>query len=116
LEISMNQSDPVLMVHTTCSDRAEAERLAADLVDRRLAACASVGQEVTSVFPWEGRIERDRETPLTLKTAASAYPALAARLVELHSYDVPEILAVPVQDGHPEYVEWLRDWVAGRGE
>jgi periplasmic divalent cation tolerance protein len=116
LEISMNQSDPVLMVHTTCADRAEAERLAADLVGRRLAACASIGQEVTSVFPWEGRIERDRETPLTLKTAASAYPALAARLVELHSYDVPEILAVPVHDGHPEYVDWLRDWVAGRGE
>mgnify|MGYP006269559623 CR=1 FL=1 len=112
----MNQTDPVLMVHTTCADRAEAERLAGALVAERLAACASIGNEVTSLFPWEDRIERERETPLTLKTAASAYPALAERLAALHSYDVPEVLAVPVHDGHAEYVAWLRDWISGRSE
>lgn len=112
----MNDSDPVLMVHTTCADRTEAERLASELVAERLAACASIGGDITSVFPWEGRIDRERETPLTLKTARSAYPALATRLVELHSYDVPEILALPVSDGHADYVQWLRDWIAGRGD
>jgi periplasmic divalent cation tolerance protein len=113
-ETPMNETDPVLMVHTTCVDRAEAERLAAALVDERLAACASIGQEVVSVFPWQDRIEQERETPLTLKTSAAAYPDLAARLVELHSYDVPEVLAVTVSEGHRAYIDWLREWVAGR--
>jgi periplasmic divalent cation tolerance protein len=104
----------LVLVHTTCADRDEAERLAADLVEGRLAACASIGQPVVSVYPWEGRIERDTETPLTLKTTRATFAALRARLNERHSYDVPELLAVAVVDGNADYIQWVHDWVGGR--
>ncbi|MGK7294511.1 MAG: divalent-cation tolerance protein CutA [Candidatus Wenzhouxiangella sp. M2_3B_020] len=109
----MNESDPLILVHTTCADADEAERLAGELVEARLAACASVGRAVVSIYPWQGRIERDGETPLTLKTVRSRFEALRSRLEASHSYDVPEILAVPVVDGNAEYVDWLRDWTGG---
>jgi len=105
---------PLILVHTTCADRAEAERLAGEMVEGRLAACASVGQPVVSVYPWDGRIERDTETPLTLKTTRARFDALRERLNAQHSYDVPELLAVEVVDGNAEYIQWVRDWVAGR--
>lgn len=105
--------DSPLLVHTTCASRDEAERLAAAMVEGRWAACASVGQPVVSIYPWEGRIERDTEIPLTLKTTRSRFGALRDQLCERHSYDVPELLAVEVVDGNGEYVAWLRDWVSG---
>ena len=111
----MTESDPLILVHTTCADADEAERLARDLVDARLAACASVGQPVVSIYPWQGRIERDGETPLTLKTTRARFDALKTRLEADHSYDVPEILAVPVVEGNREYVDWVRDWTGGEG-
>ena len=107
-------ANSLVLVHTTCADRDEAERLASELVESRLAACASVGQPVVSVYPWEGRIERDSETPLTLKTTRATFAALRARLNERHSYDVPELLAVPVVDGNADYIQWVQDWVTGR--
>lgn len=113
----MTQNEPVrsnalIMVHTTCASQAEAESLAGDLVEKHLAACASIGQPMVSVYPWKGKIERDVETPLVLKTTRAAFPALRSRLVECHSYDVPEVLAVEVADGNAEYLQWVRDWVA----
>lgn len=110
----MTNQESLILVHTTCADRDEAERLAGDMVERRLAACASVGQPVVSIYPWQGSIERDTEIPLTLKTTRSAFEALRRRLVERHSYEVPELLAVDVADGHSEYLQWVRDWIAGR--
>lgn len=109
-----NNPDPLILAYTTCADAAEAEALARELVEARLAACASIGGDVVSIFPWEGGIERDGETPLTLKTTRAAFEALRQHLTARHSYDVPELLAVEVVDGHAEYVEWVRDWVAGR--
>ncbi len=105
--------DSLILVHTTCADRDEAERLAAEMVENRLAACASVGQPVTSVYPWAGRIERDMEIPLTLKTTRANFAALKNRLCARHSYEVPELLAVAVVDGNSDYIQWVRDWVAG---
>ncbi|MDT8450562.1 MAG: divalent-cation tolerance protein CutA [Wenzhouxiangellaceae bacterium] len=104
--------DTPILVHTTCGDRTEAERLARDLVEARLAACASIGAEVRSVYPWEGRIETDTEVPLTLKTTAGAFAALEERLLAGHSYDVPELLATRVVEGNSDYIDWLRDWVS----
>ena len=103
----------VVMVHTTCNSQAAAHALAGRLVTERLAACASVGSPVESIYPWEGRIEQEPEVPLTLKTTAARLPALTDRLVELHDYEVPEVLAVPVVSGHAPYLEWLREWVNG---
>lgn len=107
------QNDSLILVHTTCADRDEAERLAREMVEARLAACASVGQLVISVYPWEGRIEHGTEIPLTLKTTRLKFEALRDRLCKRHSYDVPELLAMDVVDGSLEYLQWVRDWVAG---
>lgn len=112
----MTNEDPLILVHTTCRDQKEAEALARDMVEARLAACASVGQPVVSVYPWQGGIERDIETPLTLKTTRRSFESLRSRLAQRHSYDVPEILAVDVVGGNSEYLQWARDWTAGRSE
>lgn len=108
----MNATD-LLMVHTTCADRDEAEFLAGSLVGDRLAACASIGAPVRSVYSWAGTIEHDEEVPLTLKTTRGAFDALETRLLELHSYDVPEVLAVEVVEGHAGYMTWVRQWIDG---
>lgn len=99
------------LVMTTVSDPGEAERLARTLVERRLAACVSVGSPATSVYPWQGEIETDREIPLTIKTAPERLDALKTALVELHPYEVPELLVLPVTDGLPAYFDWARDWM-----
>jgi len=110
-------TESLVLVHTSCSDRAEAERLARDLVESRLAACASIGAEMTSIYPWQGRIEREQEVALTLKTTSAAFGALRRRLIDRHGYDVPEVLATTVIDGNHEYMDWVREWVtAGKQE
>lgn len=96
---------------TTVADRSQAERLAGVLVERHLAACVSLGSPVTSVYPWQGRIESETEIPLTIKTSPSRIEALKATLAELHPYDVPELLVLPVVDGHKAYLDWARDWI-----
>ncbi len=114
-QYNMNRTDSLILVHTTCGNAADAERLARSLVDERLAACASIGQPVVSVYPWQGRIERESECPLMLKSTRSAFASLRERIGQLHDYDVPEVLAVDVCDANAEYAEWVRDWV-GSGE
>jgi periplasmic divalent cation tolerance protein len=85
----------------------EAERIAQTLVEERLAACANLLPGITSIYRWEGRVERDFEMLLIVKTTDDCLPALIRRVRELHSYEVPEILAVPVTGGSPEYLAWL---------
>lgn len=103
-------NDDICLVMTTCPDRDTAERLAAMLVEQRLAACVSAGAEVISTFPWEGRIDRESEIPLTIKTTRARVSALEQELVAHHPYDVPELLVVPVGDGLEAYLQWIRDW------
>lgn len=99
------------VVLTTCPDDDSAERLAAVLVEQRLAACASVGSPARSVYPWQGRIEHEVEVPLTIKTTVDRLERLKTRLVEQHPYEVPEVLALPVIDGHGPYLDWIRNWI-----
>jgi periplasmic divalent cation tolerance protein len=87
---------------------ADADRIAGALVEERFAACVNL-MPVRSVYRWQGAIQRDDELLAIIKTTAERAPALTARLRELHPYDVPEILVVPVADGLPAYL----DWVAG---
>jgi len=103
-------SDDICLVLTTCPDAQTAERLATMLVEQRLAACVSVGAAVTSTYPWEGRIERESEVPLTIKTTRARVGALEQELVAHHPYEVPELLVLPVSDGLDEYAQWIRDW------
>lgn len=101
-------TDDVTMVLTTVGDAAQAERIARTLVDERLAACVTALGPARSVYRWEGRVEAADEIPLLIKTTAARWPALRARLRALHPYEVPEMLALPVGDGWPDYLDWVR--------
>lgn len=110
----MAQTEPLLLqVQTTLSSVDDAHTLAAGLVQDRLAFCAQIGAAVESVYPWQGRIERQPEIPLTLKTTPAVLPALKARLLQDHPYDVPELLVLPVIETHDAYLAWARDWIDG---
>src|SRR5688572_14478133 len=95
----------VRLILIIAPDRATAEALAEKLVEERLAACASLVPGLTSLFWWEGRVQRADEVLLLMKTQADRVPALIARATELHPYDLPEVLALPVNAGFVPYLE-----------
>jgi periplasmic divalent cation tolerance protein len=103
---------PVVIVLTTLPADADSEAFSAALVNERLAACASVGAEMTSVYTWRGEIERARERQLVLKTVEDKVPLIKARLATLHPYDVPELLVLRVADGGEAYLAWVRESTA----
>lgn len=92
---------------TTTDSREEADRLARGAVEARVAACAQIVGPITSVFWWEGAVDTAQEWQVVFKTTTNAYPALERHLREAHSYDVPEILCLPVTAGNPAYLAWL---------
>ncbi len=96
-----------IVISTTCASTEEAERIAAAMIDRRLAACVSIGAPVVSRYRWEGRVETVTEVPLIIKTHRDGFGAVAAVIRKLHSYQLPEIIAVPVVDANPEYLAWI---------
>ena len=99
------------IVLCTAPDEATAERLAGALVESHLAACVSLLPGARSIYEWEGRIERETEVLMVIKTDGARYPALARRLEEDHPYEVPEILRLDVADGLPAYLAWMADWL-----
>ena len=101
------QAPQALLVLTNCPDGETAARLAAALVDARLAACANVQAPCASIYRWQGQVEMATETPLLLKTATDRYPELEAKIRELHPYEVPEIIALPLTAGLPAYLDWV---------
>jgi periplasmic divalent cation tolerance protein len=96
-----------LLILTNLPDEASAHRLAARLVDDRLAACVSIMAPCTSVYRWQGAVEEAREIPLLIKSTAERYPALETAIRANHPYELPEIVAVPVAHGLPEYLDWV---------
>lgn len=98
---------------TVAPDATVARRLATSMVDERLAACVSILAGVTSIFRWDGSVQEESEVMLLAKTTTDTEPILRARLAELHPYDVPEILSLPVADGHAPYLQWIREEVSG---
>ncbi len=108
----------ICVVLMTAPDRETGEALATALVEERLAACANVVPGILSLYWWKGELERDDEALLVVKTAAERVPALRERAVELHPYEVPEFVILPVQGGHEPYIQWVaRESLAGqRGE
>lgn len=96
---------------TTVGTAEDAERIARALVERRLAACVNVVPGVLSFYRWKGEVCRDEERLLVVKTRSEALEALRAALVELHPYELPELVALPIEAGHPPYLAWLDDSV-----
>ncbi len=90
-----------------CPDRSSAEGIARMAIDERLAACANVGQGVTSIYRWKGAVEQADEIPLTLKTRASLFERLSTRVKALHPYDTPCVVAMDLAAVDPAYAAWL---------
>jgi periplasmic divalent cation tolerance protein len=103
----------IVVVTTSCPDEALASRLAEAAVAERLAACAQVQGPIRSTFRWQGAVDHATEWYCHLKTSRDRYPALEARIHELHPYEVPEIVAVPVVAGSPAYLRWVEESVRG---
>ncbi|MGE0874380.1 MAG: divalent-cation tolerance protein CutA [Burkholderiales bacterium] len=99
----------MLLVLTNLPDRASAEKLADALVEVRVAACVSILAPCRSVYRWKGALQRDEEYPVLIKTTAERYAALEAAIRKLHPYELPEIVAVPVERGLPEYLAWVAE-------
>jgi periplasmic divalent cation tolerance protein len=96
-----------LIVFCTCSNLVEASALARSIVGDGAAACVNIVPAVESVFRWQGKIETSSEVLLLIKTTRALFPALRELIVKLHSYDTPELMAVPVADGSAKYLAWL---------
>ncbi len=100
-------TDKVLVL-LTCGNSTEARRIARRLVERRLAACVNVLEaRVESTYRWKGKVETANEYLLLVKSSRKSFPALCAEIERLHSYDVPELIAVPIAQGSSGYLSWL---------
>jgi periplasmic divalent cation tolerance protein len=108
MEASVNQAD-YLLVLTTLPAGHDTAAFAQTLVSERLAACVSILGDAQSTYWWEGRVEQNPERQLLIKTTAARWPQLAQRIRDLHPYEVPEILAVPVHAGLPAYLGWVSE-------
>lgn len=96
-----------LVVITTVESQTDAERLAQLLVEAELAACVQVLPQITSVYRWQGKVERASESLVLIKTTRGGYPELEAELKRIHTYQTPEILALSVEAGSADYFGWL---------
>ena len=96
---------------TTPTERAD--DIASSLVTARLAACVNIVPTIQSVYRWKGAIEKDEESLLVIKTTAARLTEVIEHVVRVHPYEVPEVIALPIDDGLPAYLSWLRDQVTG---
>ncbi len=96
-----------LLVFSTCPDQTVAESLAEQLVSLQLAACVNILPGLTSVYRWQGKVERDSEVLLLIKTDTGHYSALEKLIRQHHPYELPEIIGVSVEMGLPEYLHWI---------
>jgi periplasmic divalent cation tolerance protein len=96
-----------IVVLSTCASAEEAGRIARELVEKQLAACVSVLPGIRSVYRWKGAVQDDAEVLLVIKSSRGLFPRLQAEIEKMHSYEVPEVIAVPVVDGSERYLEWM---------
>ena len=107
-------SERFLIVLSTAGSLAQALEIVWGLVERRLAACVNVAGGGCSIYHWQGKIVEEDEHLLVVKTAERLFPQVRAAIRELHSYEVPEVVAFPISDGDPDYLRWLGESVADR--
>jgi len=97
-----------LIVFMTASSREEAVKIVRTLLEERLIACGNIVDPVSSLFWWKGKIEDEKEVLVIMKSHEKLFKKLSERVTELHSYDVPEILALPIVDGSSSYLDWMK--------
>jgi periplasmic divalent cation tolerance protein len=98
---------PIRFVYMTAGSLEEARRIGRELVSARLAACVNILPQMNSIYVWEGKLNEDAEVVLIAKTTAGRIPELIAKVKSLHSYSVPCIVSLAVEDGHPPFLEWI---------
>jgi periplasmic divalent cation tolerance protein len=103
-----------LVVFITTSSYEEARKIADALVDLKKAACVNIVPKVNSLFRCKGKIEEAEESLMVVKTRAELFPDVVSTVKSIHSYDVPEIIALPIVEGNPDYLSWLKEETGGR--
>ena len=98
-----------IVVLVTASNEDEAAKIGKALVEERLAACANIIPKIRSIYRWEGKVADEPEAMMLIKTTDGAFDALLERVKELHSYSVPEIIALPIGAGSSEYLSWIEE-------
>ena len=101
------ETEQFLLVLTTAGSEEQAVQIARGLVERRLAACVNVSSLGCSIYRWQGKIEEEEEKLLLVKTSRRLFDRVRETIRELHSYEVPEVLAIPILDGDKDYLHWL---------
>lgn len=104
------------IVLTTASSEEEATKIARHLVERRLAACVNIVPRITSIYRWKNKVEEAGEWLLVVKTTAAAFASVREMIAEVHSYEVPECICLNVEDGSPNYLEWIAESVTAAEE
>jgi len=107
--ISQSQKTEEIVVLITAPREDEAVRIARSLVEARLAACVNIIKDIRSIYSWQGKIEDDSEVLLVVKTRSELFDSLSKKVKELHSYSVPEIIALPIIKGSEDYLKWIRE-------
>jgi periplasmic divalent cation tolerance protein len=100
-----------VLVLTTAGTESEAQKIAHELVKRRLAACVNIVPRIQSVYRWEGKVETAEEFLLVIKTTKTRSADVKAAIRELHSYDVPECIVISIESGSEEYLKWIEESV-----
>lgn len=98
-----------IVVYITAPNEDEAARMAKALVEARLAGCVNIIRNIRSIYNWQGRIEDEPEVLMVVKTQKSLFEELSKKVRELHSYSVPEIIALPIVEGSQDYIRWLKE-------
>jgi periplasmic divalent cation tolerance protein len=97
-----------LVVYITAPNEEEAAKIAKILVEERLAGCVNIIKDIRSIYSWQGKLEDEKEVLMIVKTRLELFSALTSKVKELHSYTVPEVIAMPIVDGSEEYINWLQ--------
>ena len=100
-------ADEVLLIMSTFPDAQTARRVARQIVEERLAACANVLPSIKSIYRWQGKVEESEESLVLIKTTVDRFAAMQTTLRRLHPYEVPEIVALPIDRGLPDYLRWV---------
>jgi periplasmic divalent cation tolerance protein len=99
------------IVLSTAGSEDEARRIARHLVEHQFAACVNIVPQIESIYRWQGKVESSQEWLLLIKTTANKFPAVRDAIRELHSYELPECVAISIEDGSPDYLQWIAESV-----
>ena len=112
----INQAHEYIVILVTAKDSEEASKISQNLLDKRLVACGNIINPVNSLFWWEGKLDKAEEAMLILKTHYSLFDEVVRVVKSIHSYSVPEILALPILDGNKDYLRWIDESIDKRRE